>query len=108
MTEHEHETTGNAETTAVTESDPNADGPEGLDGDMGVSSERLGMVRGGDERVTYTTAATHPDADEAGATDGDDVPPEQSRASQGDDPEPNPDGVAPQPHDPARNPGHGI
>ncbi|MCW2868219.1 MAG: hypothetical protein JWR20_2407 [Marmoricola sp.] len=108
MSDHEHERPGNAETAMVTESDPNADGPEGLEGDMGVSSERLGTVRGGDDRVTYTTAATHPDADEVGTAEGEDVPQEQSRASQGDAPEPNPDGVATQPHDPDRNPRHGV
>ncbi|GAB3655688.1 hypothetical protein GCM10027596_09000 [Nocardioides korecus] len=94
--------------TEVTESDPNADGPEGLDGGMGVSSEHVGTVRGGDEEVTYTTAPTHPDPHEVGAPTGDDVPHEQDRPAQGDAPEPHPDGVATQDHDPDRNPRHGV
>ena len=94
--------------TAVTESDPNADGPEGLDGGMGVSSEHVGTVRGGGEPVTYTTAPTHPDPDEVGAPEGQDVPHEQSRPAQGDAPEPNPDGVETHDHDPDRNPRHGV
>ncbi|MCW2817839.1 MAG: hypothetical protein JWR42_626 [Marmoricola sp.] len=94
--------------TEVTESDPNADGTEGLAGGMGVSSERVGTVRGGDEQVTYTAAATHPAPDEVGTADGEEVPHEQSRPAQGDAPEPNPDGVASQDHDPDRNPRHGV
>ena len=94
--------------TEVTESDPNADGPEGLAGDMGVSSERLGTVRGGEEPVTYGRGATHPDPAEVGAPTGQDTPPEQSRPGQDDAPEVNPDPVETQPHDPDRNPRHGV
>ena len=94
--------------TEVTESDPNADGPEGLDGGMGVSSEHVGTVRGGEEQVTHTTAATHPEPDEVGTREGEDVPHEQSRPAQGDAHEPNPDGVETQDHDPDRNPRHGV
>jgi hypothetical protein len=60
--------------THVGESDPNADGPEGLAGDMGVSSERRGTVRGGDEEVTYAEAPTFTEEDDP----GEDAPPEQS------------------------------
>ena len=42
MTEHPGETPE----TGIEESDPNADSPEGLAGEMGVSSERQGPVRG--------------------------------------------------------------
>lgn len=46
--------------TGIEESDPNADGPEGLAGDMGVSSERVGPVHGDGEEVTYGASPTHP------------------------------------------------
>ncbi len=59
--------------TEISESDPNADSPEGLAGDMGVSSERKGTVRGGAEEVTYAAAPTHTDEEPEGET-----PPEQS------------------------------
>lgn len=84
----------------VEESDPSADSRQGLAGDMGVSSERRGPVRGLDEEVTYGAAPTHPD-DEAG-----DAPPEQS-ARDG-RPEVNPDSPGAHPSDPDSNPGHGI
>jgi len=87
--------------TQAEESDPNADGPEGLAGDMGVSSERPGRVRGVDEEVTYGSAPTHPKEQTAG-----DEPPEQS-AHDG-RPEVNPDSPGAHPSDPDSNPRHGI
>jgi hypothetical protein len=59
--------------TGIEESDPNADSPEGLAGELGVSSERTGPVRGGADEVTYGTAATHTEEDAEG-----EPPPEQS------------------------------
>ena len=111
-TPHTHDTPN----TGVTESDPNADGPDGLAGDMGVSSERVGGVRGSepdgeqgsDAGVTYGTAPTHPSPEEVGAPTGEDVPPEQSRPGQDDAPEANPDPVEVHDHDPDRNPRHGV
>jgi len=38
--------TGVGEPNDLTESDPNGAGPDGLAGGMGVSSERVGKVRG--------------------------------------------------------------
>ena len=52
-----------ARETDVTESDPNADSPEGLAGGMGVSSEVTGHVRGSQEQVTYGSLETHPDVE---------------------------------------------
>jgi len=86
--------------TGVGESDPNADSPEGLAGDMGVSSERTGPVRGADGDVTYGSAPTHLDEPPEGET-----PPEQS-AYDG-QPEVHPDNDVPaHPRNPEGNPGH--
>ncbi len=56
MTEHP---TDETPFSKIAESDPNADSTEGLAGEMGVSSERLGLVRGQDEPVTHATAPTY-------------------------------------------------
>jgi hypothetical protein len=85
--------------TGVEESDPNADSPDGLAGDMGVSSERKGTVRGGSEEVTYGTAPTHTEEPDGEA------PPEKS-AYDG-QPEVHPDNDVPaHPRNPDGNPGH--
>jgi hypothetical protein len=50
---------GNARETDVQESDPNADSEHGLTGGMGISSERVGDLRGtGGEQGTYGTQDT--------------------------------------------------
>lgn len=41
---------GQAPETGVRESDPNADSAAGLTGEMGVSSERVGVLRGDDDQ----------------------------------------------------------
>jgi hypothetical protein len=87
--------------TEIQESDPNADSRDGLSGEMGVSSERRGPVRGGDGDVTYGTAPTYKDDEPEG-----DVPPEQT-ADDG-RPEPHPDNPGPHELDTDSNPGHGI
>lgn len=91
--------------TDVFESDPNADSADGLAGGMGVSSERRGTVRGGEEEVTYAAAPTYPDAEEVGAPTGEDAPPEQSAHDGEPDPQPDND-VVKHPFDRERNPGH--
>ncbi len=91
---------GQTPPTHTEESDPNADSAEGLAGDMGVSSEQPGPVRGVDEDVTYGTAPTHPPDEKGG-----DTPPEQS-AHDG-EAEVHPDNDVPShPRNPAGNPGH--
>ncbi len=87
--------------THISESDPNADSPEGLAGDLGVSSERKGRVRGVDGEVTYGAADTHPaDEEPPGET-----PPEQSAFDPR--PEVHPDNDVPShPRNPDGNPGH--
>jgi hypothetical protein len=91
-----------APATDVEESDPNADSSEGVAGDMGVSSERKGPVRGLAEDVTYA-AAPRPTTEDV---EGEDVPPEQS-AYDG-QPEVNPDSPGRHESDPASHPGHGV
>jgi hypothetical protein len=91
--------------TEIRESDPNADSSQGLAGGMGVSSERTGTVRDGDEEVTYAAGPTHTDADENGAPTGDDVPPEQSAFDGRPEVQPDND-VAAHPRNPEGNPGH--
>ena len=56
--------------TDIRESDPNADSAAGLAGDMGVSSERTGPLRGGEESTHGAEYPAEPEDDEA--------PPEQS------------------------------
>ena len=87
--------------TEITESDPNADSPEGLAGGMGVSSERKGPVRGESGDVTYGSAPTHLDDEPEGET-----PPEQS-AYDG-EPDINPESPGRHESDPDRNPRHGV
>jgi hypothetical protein len=89
--------------TSISESDPNADSPEGLAGGMGVSSERPGSVRGSDQEVTYGAAPTYTDADEDAT--GEDVLPEQSAFDGRPEVQPDND-VPPHPHDPDKNPRH--
>ncbi len=102
QTPESHET-GTPETetpeTGVQESDPNADSADGLAGEMGVSSERKGTVRGGSEEVTYTSAPTHTEESQ------DETSPEQSAF----DPRPDvhPDNDVPRhERNPEGNPGH--
>ena len=90
--------------THIGESDPNADSPDGLAGDMGVSSERKGPVRGQGQDVTYGTAATHTDAGSPDDKSGD-TPPEQSAFDPRPDVHPDND-VAAHPRNPEGNPGH--
>ncbi len=99
MTEHPGETPE----TGIEESDPNADSPDGLAGEMGVSSERKGRVRGHSEEVTYGAAPTHPHEEDE--PEGD-VLPEQS-AYDG-PPDANPDSPGAHKADPDSNPGHGL
>ena len=86
--------------TATEESDPNADSTEGLAGDMGISSERKGPVRGQAEEATNAAVPTHTD-DPVG-----EALPEQS-AYDG-QPEVNPDSPGRHESDPDSNPRHGV
>jgi hypothetical protein len=57
----------------VTDSDPSGNGPQGLAGGMGVSSERTGPVSGAEGEATHGVVDPYPDL----PTD-EDPPPEQS------------------------------
>lgn len=69
---------------------------EELRGGMGVSSEWVGYAGPRDPAAAYGTRTTAP------PPLPDDPPPEQEPGN----PESNPIGIPPKPHDPARNPGH--
>jgi len=88
--------------TGIEESDPNADSPEGLAGELGVSSERKGHVRGSSDEVTYGSAPTHTEEPEG----PDDTAPPEKSAFDG-EPEVHPDNDVPaHPRNPQGNPGH--
>lgn len=89
--------TSGQEPADLLDSDPGGNSPEGLAGDLGISSERVEKVRGQAEPATHGAETTHPGADA-------DLPETHDPAHP--DVEPQPDPVAGQPHDPDRNPGH--
>lgn len=72
--------------TDITDSTPNANGPDGARGDMGVSSERVGPTGPG-QVSTDGVRDTSPDE----RPDDADLPPEQSPGAV----EENPEGLAP-------------
>jgi hypothetical protein len=57
----------------VTDSDPSGDGPHGLAGGMGVSSERTGRVPGAHRKATHGAVDPYPNLPA-----NEDPPPEQS------------------------------
>lgn len=80
------------EEEVVRESNPNASGPEGAAGGMGVSSERVGPTGPGQVGTDGTRDVTPPeDANGDGDGDVEDVPPEQRPGH----PEQNPEGLPP-------------
>jgi len=84
----------------VTDSDPSGNGPQGLAGGMGVSSERTGRVPGAPGESTHGVVDPYPEVPD------DDPPPEQSAGG----PEVQPDNdLPPHPFDPrtARSHSHG-
>lgn len=84
----------------LSDSDPNAGGPSGLAGEMGVSSERTGRVRGTPGEVTHGTEDTSPRPAPA------DPPPEQSPdPARGPEVHPAND-LPPHQSDPRGSPGH--
>src|SRR4051812_21783274 len=89
---------GPAQETQLTDSNPNAGGPERAAGGMGISSERVGHT-GPDQESTDgtkdTTAPRH--LDEAGDNVGSDA-----EFSQG--PEENPEGLEPRADYPSKDP----
>jgi hypothetical protein len=133
--EHDYEPESPEETAPANapdtpgEANPNAGGPQRLQGDMGVSSERPGPL-GGDRSTdrgiegtgtTFATAANTsgemetfpggadlPDSPERRPQSSEDRPADEGKGSGVDRTvgEDNPAEVPPQAHDPKRNPGH--
>lgn len=92
------ESGGHEQDTEQRDSNPNAGGPDGLAGGMGVSSERVGRTGPGQ----VSTDGVRDTSDDTGAADGDhaDTPPEQSPGH----PEENPEGIAPKAGYPSKDP----
>lgn len=85
---------GHEQDTEQRDSNPNAGGPEGLAGGMGVSSERVGPTGPGQ-------VSTDGSRDVSEGTDpSEDAPPEQSAGG----PEDNPEGLAPKAGYPSKDP----
>ena len=78
-------------------SDANGNGPEGLAGDMGISSERVGHVQGG-AASTHGAAPTQTE----GPLEGEEAP---EKAADGDEPQPA-NAMPPHRFDRRKNPGH--
>lgn len=57
-----HDVTPDELVSDVTDSDANGNTPEGLAGDMGVSSERVGPLRGAPRDATHGAGPQHPEA----------------------------------------------
>ena len=72
----------------IRDSNPNANGPDGAAGEMGVSSERTGPTGPGQHSTDGVRDVTPPDPS---AEDDADTPPEQSTGN----PEENPEGLPP-------------
>lgn len=89
-------------------SNPNSSGPRGLEGGMGVSSERVGPTGPGPhstDGTRRTAPAGEPlseEVEDGPMQDRPDEPPEQQPGNV----EENPAGLGPHEFDPARNPGH--
>ena len=72
--------------TDIRDSNPNANGPDGAAGEMGVSSERTGPAGPGQDSTDGVRDVTPADR-----SDDEDTPPEQSPGN----PEENPEGLPP-------------
>lgn len=119
--------------TEIDDSNPNAAGPQGLRGDMGVSSERTGPHDGADDDVvgtadgddvqgtgsrgTSTTSTegtvrtsgedeTYPQQEPAHGPEMDDTQQEATQGWRDEQEEANTAEVPSHEHDPSRNPGH--
>jgi len=91
---------GHEQDTEQRDSNPSAGGPEGLAGDLGVSSERVGPAGPGQVSTDGTRDVSE---DAAEADPGDEAPPEQSTGG----PEDNPEGLAPKAGYPNKDPRSG-
>jgi hypothetical protein len=98
VTEQPQEGTGNEQPTELRDSNPNASGPDRASGGMGVSSERVGAIGGGEQGTDGekdTRASAHPD--QSGDAIGSDAEFDQ-------EPEENPTGIDPKAGYPSKDP----
>jgi len=92
------ESDGHEQDTEQRDSNPNAGGPDGLAGGMGVSSERVGQTGPGQ---VSTDGVRDTSLDQgSGEREDDDAPPEESPGH----PEENPEGIAPKAGYPSQDP----
>jgi hypothetical protein len=92
------EQTGDEQPTELRESNPNASGPDGARGGMGVSSERVGPTGGGGRGTDGEKDTTEPPLpDQAGDLVGSDAEFDQ-------EPEDNPTGIEPRAGYPSLDP----
>jgi hypothetical protein len=98
VTDERRDGTGNEQPTDVRDSNPNAGGPDGAEGGMGISSERVGPTGGGGEGTDGVKDTTEPaHRDQAGDLIGSDAEFEA-------EPEDNPEGLDPKAGYPSRDP----
>ena len=87
------------------EGNPSGESEAGLDGDLGISSERTDPAGGIEGTGTVASAQGRTDGDSPTYPEG--APEEiEPQHRQDQEREVRPDPVAGQPHDPSRNPGH--
>jgi hypothetical protein len=91
---------GHAQETELSDSTPNAGGPERAAGGMGVSSERVGPTGPGQESTDGERDTRVAGTSGAPETDESETPPEQSTGG----PEENPDGIEPRADYPSKDP----
>jgi hypothetical protein len=86
---------GHEQDTELRDSNPNASGPDGAAGEMGVSSERVGPTGPGQESTDGVRDTRPPEPDPSV-----DPPPEQSAGGE----EPQPEGIEPAAGYPSHDP----
>jgi hypothetical protein len=97
MSQEPDEGTGNDQPTQLSDSSPNAGGPDRAAGEMGVSSERVGSTGGGDSTDGEKDTSEPPHTDQAGDLIGSDGAFEQGE-------EKNPEGIEPKAGYPSKDP----
>jgi hypothetical protein len=97
MSQEPDEGTGNEQPTQLSDSSPNAGGPDRAAGAMGVSSERVGSTGGADSTDGEKDTSEPPHTDQAGDLIGSDGAFEQGE-------EENPEGIEPKAGYPSKDP----
>jgi len=91
---------GHAQDTELTDSNPNAGGPDRAAGGMGVSSERVGPTGPGQESTDGERDTRRSGTSGDPGPDDEVTPPEQSTGN----PEPQPEGIEPKADYPSTDP----